>query len=67
MWVLNLLLFFLYLPLAPGLWLYCRLTAQQCPNCKSKWRTELVGEWDGEDWHCHNCGQFWTHRGLPTC
>lgn len=58
--VVNIVLFVLLLPLWPGLWLMCRLTAKRCPNCLSKWRTELVGEWDGEDWHCHACGQFWT-------
>ena len=41
-------------------WLVCRLTARRCPNCDSKWRTELIGEWDGvEDWHCHCCGVSW--------
>jgi hypothetical protein len=58
--VLNALLLILYLPMAPFLWLFCRLTAQRCPTCGSTWRTEMVGEWDGEDWKCHKCGQFWT-------
>lgn len=42
-----------------GFWLLCRLTARRCPACRSKWRTELVGEWDGEMWACHACGHYW--------
>lgn len=57
---LNAVLFVLLLPLWPALWLSCRLTAQRCPKCASKWHTELMGEWDGEDWHCHHCGHWWT-------
>jgi len=46
-----------------GFWLSCRLSAQRCPSCGSKWQTELTGEWDGEeDWRCHRCGRHWGHR-----
>lgn len=51
--------FVLFLPIYPIFWLTCRLTAQQCPECGSKWKTELVGEWDGEMWECHSCGHYW--------
>lgn len=40
-------------------WLSCRLGARKCPQCGSKWRTELRGEWGGEDWKCHACGHAW--------
>jgi hypothetical protein len=40
-------------------WLCCRLNAERCPRCGSKWRTELVGEWGGEQWTCHACGHHW--------
>ncbi len=50
-------------PLSLFFWLPNRMFAQRCPNCASIWRTELIGEWDGEDWHCHRCGQFWTVKG----
>lgn len=49
-------------------WLVCRLKAQRCPRCGSRWQTELQGEWDGEMWHCHNCGLGWDYpppRPLP--
>jgi hypothetical protein len=49
-----------------GHWLFCRLTAQPCPACGSRWRTELTGEWDGEeDWRCLACGRHWGHRFAP--
>ena len=49
-----------------GFWLRCRLTARPCPACGSRWRTELTGEWDGEeDWRCHACGRHWGHRFAP--
>jgi hypothetical protein len=57
--LLGLALFLLYLPFWPLHWLSCRLTAQRCPKCGSKWRTTLVGEWGGEDWHCAACGHWW--------
>lgn len=41
-------------------WLTCRFGAETCPNCGEKWFTELVGEWDGEDWKCSKCDQFWV-------
>lgn len=43
-------------------WLLCRLTAERCPRCASKWRTELFGEWDGEMWDCRACGHYWDVR-----
>ena len=43
-------------------WLSCRVTARRCPRCGSKWRTELVGEWDAEQWQCRRCGKYWEHR-----
>mgnify|MGYP001609615102 CR=1 FL=1 len=52
----------LFLPLYPLFWLSCRLRAQVCPKCGSKWRTELVGEWDCEMWDCHACGYQWETR-----
>lgn len=41
-------------------WLTCRLGAVRCPECGSKWQTELMGEWDGEDWKCHACEHAWV-------
>lgn len=50
----------LFFPLLPLHWLLCRLTAQRCPRCGSKWRTGLQGEWAGEeDWRCYACGHGW--------
>ncbi len=64
--VLRVLLFLLLLPLWPLHWLLCRLTAERCPSCGSKWRTEKTGEWDGEeDWHCHRCGRWWAKPYAP--
>lgn len=40
-------LWLLMLPAWPFFWLMCRLQAEQCPRCGSRWRTTLVGEWDG--------------------
>lgn len=54
------LLLLCLLPFWPLLWLSCRIGAARCPDCGSKWQTELMGEWDGEDWKCHNCGLYWT-------
>lgn len=45
---MRLILFIFMIPFWPIFWLDCRLSAKQCPQCQSKWRTELVGEWDGE-------------------
>ena len=45
-------------------WLLCRLTARRCPRCGSRWRTELVGEWETEAWACHACGYYWE---TPCC
>jgi hypothetical protein len=59
-WVLFPVLFVLFLPFWPVFYLMCRLKAKQCPHCGEKWYTELVGEWDGEDWHCRTCGGYWT-------
>lgn len=62
-WLIDLFLLAVLLPLTLPFWLMCRFKAKRCPNCDSKWRTELVGEWDGEDdWHCHKCGQFWSTK-----
>jgi hypothetical protein len=58
-------LFVLMLPFYPLFWLLCRLEAQRCPGCGSKWQTELMGEWDGEDWHCHACGRWWQYPEKP--
>lgn len=54
-WTLTILFFWIL----PFHWLMCRLTARRCPRCASKWQTELVGEWDGEEWVCHCCDWFW--------
>lgn len=56
---LDLLLFALFIPFWPLFWLMCRLHAQVCPQCGSKWQTELMGEWQGEHWKCHNCQHSW--------
>lgn len=40
-------------------WFMCRLTAERCPECGSKWQTELQGEWNGELWKCHCCQCCW--------
>lgn len=40
-------------------WLMCRLMAERCPRCKSKWRTELHSEWECELWQCHACKNTW--------
>jgi hypothetical protein len=61
-------LFILFLPMWPVFWLYCRLAAEECPACGSKWQTELVGEWDGEMWKCHRCTHYWEikfRKGEP--
>lgn len=60
--LVNVLMLILLTPMLPMLWLWCRVTAGRCPNCDSKWQTSLIGEWDGEDWNCRACGQFWTVR-----
>ncbi len=49
-------------PMWPLFWLLCRLQSKQCPQCGSKWQTELVGEWDGQHWKCHSCGHYWETR-----
>jgi hypothetical protein len=43
-------------------WLLCRLHAKPCPRCNSQWGTELVGEWDGEQWRCSVCKHYWETR-----
>jgi hypothetical protein len=58
--IMNFLCLLLYLPLFPFFWLLCRLEANRCPSCGSKWHTELMGEWGEEDWLCHWCGQYWS-------
>ncbi len=59
MCVISLLCSLILLPLWGPLWLICRLWARPCPNCQSRWSTELNGEWDGiEEWHCDRCGQW---------
>lgn len=40
-------------------WVMCRISAKRCPNCRSKWYTELVGEWQGEEWVCRRCRHWW--------
>lgn len=57
--IINAICFVLMLPFWPLFWLLCRLEAKPCPQCASQWRTELVGEWDGEMWKCHACGHYW--------
>lgn len=52
-------LWLLMLPAWPLFWLMCRMQAEQCPRCASRWRTTLVGEWDGEQWGCDACGHWW--------
>ena len=50
----------LFAPVLAPFWLICRLKARRCPRCASRWRTELCGEWDGEEmWKCHACGRNW--------
>jgi len=60
-WV-NRLLMGATFPLQPLFWLLCRLEAKRCPRCGERWMTELIGEWDGEDWKCHRCTLVWTIR-----
>jgi hypothetical protein len=55
-------MYILMLPFWPLFWLSCRLKAKRCPNCGSKWQTELVGEWDCEMWRCHNCTHYWETK-----
>lgn len=43
-------------------WFHCRLNARRCPACGEDWFTELVGEWDGEEWHCASCNHYWIWR-----
>lgn len=57
--IINTILFWLTLPLYPFFYILCRLEAKECPYCGEKWYTELVGEWDGEDWKCQTCGKYW--------
>jgi len=57
--VLNVVLFVLFLPFWPLFWVMCRLQAKPCPACGEKWLTELVGEWDGEQWRCARCNHYW--------
>ena len=52
----------LFLPFWLFFWLSCRLTAKRCPECGSKWRTELQNEWVYESWKCHSCGHCWEAR-----
>jgi hypothetical protein len=37
----------------------CRLTAERCPACGERWWTEVVGEWEGEEWRCAECNHYW--------
>ena len=60
--IINWTLFFLLFPIWFPFWLSCRLAAKNCPQCRSKWQVELVGEWDGEDWYCHRCIKSWTTK-----
>lgn len=57
--IVGLVMCIVLLPMWPVLWLFCRLTSEQCPKCGSKWQTELTGEWDGEEWKCYNCNHTW--------
>lgn len=50
----------LSLPFTILFWPINRVFARRCPNCDSKWHTELIGEWQGEDWHCLACGHWWA-------
>lgn len=44
-------------------WIICRVKAKRCPACGRRWKTEVVGEWGGdEDWHCYRCGHAWIER-----
>lgn len=60
--------FLAFLVLAAFLWLcwladrlLTRLCSERCPRCRSKWRTEALGEWDGHAaWICHGCCKYWT-------
>jgi len=64
-WAFNAIgwaLFVLFLPFWLFFWLSCRLTAKRCPECGSKWRTELQNEWVYESWKCHSCGHCWEAR-----
>lgn len=63
MWIVRFLgALLLFLFLVPFTWTFCRLTACVCPRCSSKWRTELLGEWAGEQWKCRSCGKYWEVR-----
>ena len=44
--IINWTLFFLLFPIWFPFWLSCRLAAKNCPQCRSKWQVELVGEWE---------------------
>lgn len=47
-------------------WLLCRVIAEQCPRCGSRWMTALAGEWDcEEDWQCNNCRLLWSVKFRP--
>ncbi len=63
--LLFLVLWVLCLPLMPVFYLMCRLEAEQCPHCSESWYTELIGEWDGEQWRCMRCGKFWEITKNP--
>lgn len=62
-WVIEGFLFLLILPFVPLFYVMCRVEAKPCPSCGDKWFTELVGDWDGEDWKCRSCGYFWITKG----
>lgn len=37
-------------------WCLSRLTAERCPQCNSKFKTYILGDWDGqEEWKCETC------------
>lgn len=38
----------------------CRAFNHPCPYCGSKFMVELLSEWDGEDYKCHNCGNYFN-------
>lgn len=61
-WIVLAPLLLLFLPFYPLFWVMCRLEAKPCPECGEKWFTELVGEWDGEQWRCSRCEHYWEVR-----
>lgn len=58
--VVDILCLPVYLPICCLSYLVSRVEAKPCPKCGEKWYTELVGEWDGEQWKCRTCSHYWN-------